>query len=98
MIIKLAAASLLSATVLLTLFLFARRRYQRKANVIGQQLPAAKAALLTTKGEFEARLGERRNSINEARQRETESNTKAQESELHCASIAAELRVEFEHN
>src|SRR5258708_29771864 len=96
MIIKLAAASLLSATVLLTLFRFARWRYQRKANVIGQELAAAKAALLTTKAEFEARLGERWNSINEARQRETESKTKAEESERQCASIAAELRVALE--
>ena len=60
----------LAATVGLITYQLTRRRARLKMDAAGRELAEAKTALLTVKVDFDARQGELRKSIEEARERE----------------------------
>jgi DNA recombination protein RmuC len=94
--LNLIIATLLVATVGLTTYLLTRRPARLRVEALVRELAEARTAFSTAKADFDARQQELRNSINEARERETEAKAKATASERGYSEITAELKVALE--
>jgi DNA recombination protein RmuC len=87
---------LFASTVGLIAYIVTRRKAQLRADVINRELSEAVATLSTARGNFEARQEELRNSIKEARERESDAKTQATESFQRYTDVAAELKIALE--
>src|SRR5256885_13105793 len=96
MVLNLIIATLFAAIVGLVTYLLTRRQDRQRADAAGRELGEAKTALSIAKADFDGRQEELRKSINEARERENETKTKATESDRRFTEIAAELKLALE--
>jgi DNA recombination protein RmuC len=88
--------AILAATVGLITYQLTRRRARSKMDATGRELADAKTALLTVKVDFDARQGELRKSIEEARERENEAKAKTKEIDQRLSELADELKLALE--
>lgn len=96
MTLNLILASLLAATVGLTTYLLTRRQARLRVDDLGRDLAENRTTFSIAKADFDARQQELRNTINEARERETEAKAKATLSERGYSETTAELKVALE--
>src|ERR1035438_3506444 len=87
---------ILAATAGLITYRLTRRRARLQIDSAGRELAEAKTALLTIKVDFDARQGELRKSIEEARERENEAKGKTKEIDQRLSDLADELKVALE--
>jgi DNA recombination protein RmuC len=96
MALNLIIATLLTATVGLVTYLLTRRKAHLRVDALCRELAEAKTTHSMAKADFDARQGELRNSINEARERENEAKTKARVSDQQYTEAIAELKIALE--
>jgi DNA recombination protein RmuC len=93
MTLNLLSTVLLAFTAALITYLLTRRHAQQRIATVTDELIQATSTALSAKADFEARQGELRKSIDEARNREMEAKASVTESEQQCTNIAAELKI-----
>jgi DNA recombination protein RmuC len=87
---------ILVATVGLITYQLTGRRARLKMDAAGRELAEAKTTLLTVRVDFDARQGELRKSIEEARERENEAKAKTKEIDQRLSELADELKLALE--
>jgi DNA recombination protein RmuC len=86
----------LAATVGLITYQLTGRRARVQMDAASRELAEAKTELLTVKVDFDARQGELRKSIDEARERENEAKAKTKDFDQRSGELANELKLALE--
>jgi DNA recombination protein RmuC len=89
-------AALSCVVVGIATYLLASKRFQGRADLLESELAQARATSSTTKADFDARQQELRTSVREAREREAEAKTRANDSERRYSAIDVELKAALE--
>jgi DNA recombination protein RmuC len=89
----LALATLLASTVGLLVYLLTRRSANQKLDAVARELADTRASLLAANAEFEVRQTDLRNTIIEARDRESEAKGRVALVEGRHAALAEELKI-----